>query len=296
MSSHDPMPAAAPAPGDGGRSDASVVTQFFLLPLAVVAGMVGVFLLFTLVTRHPATPRSYLETLQSGRFNQRWQAAFELSNLLREGKGIQGDPGLLPELVRLFRKSLSDPRDDPRVRRYLALALGNSASREAVAPLVEAARGEDGECRLYALWGLARLEAPEAEQVFRESLADRDPVVRSVAAYGLGTLPETDSREDLLKLLQDPVDEVRWNAALALGRKGEPAGKEILVSLLDRKYLDRYQSMQASEKSATMLNAMRALKHMQVKGLEERLRKIAESDPDLKVREAARQWLSTSPG
>jgi hypothetical protein len=281
-----------PSPESGGRSDASVVTQFFLLPLAVVAGLVGVFLLFTLATRHPPTARDHLDTLRSGRFNQRWQAAFELSNLLREGGKAQEDPAFVPELVQQFRKSLADPGEDPRVRRYLALALGNSGSREAVPPLLEATRGQDSESRLYAIWGLARLRAPEAEPVFLSGMVDSDPSVRSVCAFGLGVLSGAPGRENLIKALQDPADEVRWNAALALSRNGDSAGKDTLIKLLDRKYLNEHPSMEESEKGETILNAMRAVKYLKIQGMTESIRALAESDPDPKVREAARSWLA----
>lgn len=294
MSESKKDPASGGSSESDGRSDASVVTQFFLIPLAVVAGLVGIFLLFTMATRPSPGPRDHLDTLRSGRFNQRWQAAFELSNLLRDGTGLKEDPAFLPELVKEFQKSAADPREDPRVRRYLALALGNSGSGQAVAPLVEATRGKDAETRLYALWGLARLGAAEAEPVFREGLKDSDSSVRSVAAYGMGLLPGTPDLGDLRMLLQDTVDEVRWNAALALGRKGDPAGKGILIELLDRKYLDKHPSMDPEEKSSTILNAMRALKFLKVNDLDDRFRAMAEKDSDPRVREAARAWLAES--
>jgi len=295
MSETQMDPASRPSPESDGRSDASVVTQFFLVPLAVVAGLVGIFFLFTMATRQSPGPRDHLNTLRSGRFNQRWQAAFELSNLLRGGTGLKEDSAFLPELVREFQKSAADSREDPRVRRYLALALGNSGSSEAVAPLLEAARGKDPETRLYALWGLARLGAAEADSVFRQGLKDPDSSVRSVAAYGMGVLPGSPDLDDLEALLQDTVDEVRWNAALALGRRGNPAGRTILDQLLDRKYLDRHPSMDSDEKSTTILNAMRALKYLKVNGLGDTFREMAERDPDPRVREAARAWL-VEPG
>jgi HEAT repeat protein len=279
-------------PEAGGRSDTSVVTQYFLLPLAVVAGLVGVFLLFTMATRRPPTARDHLNTLRSGRFNQRWQAAFELSNLLREGKGLQEDPAFVPDLIREFRKSASDPDEDPRVRRYLILALGNSESKAAVPPLLQAARGQDAEGRLFSLWGLARLRAPEAAPLFKAGLESPDPSVRSVSAYGLGVLPPVSGADDLKAALKDPVAEVRWNAALALGRNGDPSGSAILLQLLDREYLGRQPSMEAAERTDTMLNAMRALKYLKINGLENRMRRLADSDPDARVRQAAQAWLS----
>jgi len=290
MRTEDPREVPSPA-GSDGRSDASVVTQFFLLPLAVVAGLVGVFLLFTLATRNPPTARDHLNTLHTGRFNQRWQAAFELSNLLRDGNGARNDPTFLPQLIEEFRKSVTNTGEDPRVRRYLALALGNSGSDGAASPLLEAVAGRDPECRLYALWGLARLQTPLAEPAFLAGLQDPDPSIRSVSAYGLGMTPTGTGKEDLVKALRDPVEEVRWNAALALGRKGDASGKEILVQLLDRSYLAKFPSMEEGEKTSTMLNAMRALKYLKIMGLNDKLQDLASSDPDARIREAAKAWI-----
>ena len=278
-----------------GRADASVVTQFFLLPLAVVAGLLGVFLLYTLATRRVPTARDYLETLRSGRFNQRWQAAFELSNLLKKKDASVGDPGMLSEMVKIFQESVTSPDEDPRVKRYLALALGDSASAQAIDPLLKAARGEDSETRLYALWGLAHLKAVEAKELFREGLTDADPTVRSICAFGLGVLSEHPDLTDVEPLLKDPVPDVRWNAALALARNGSASGESVLIELLDRKYLDAFPGLKSPDKTELILNALRGLKHLKTHGLSEKLRRLANADPDPNVRKAARSWDINDP-
>jgi len=284
-----------PTEGEG-RSDASIVTQFFLLPLAVVAGLTGIFFLYLAATRHPPTPADHLRTLRTGRFNQKWQAAFELSSLLRDAKGIREDPALVRELVKDFRGSGQKTGSDPRVKRYLALALGNSGSVEAVPSLLEGARDEDVETRLYSLWGLARLKADVAGSLFREGLRDRDASIRSVCAYGLGLLPSAGGLEDLKGVLQDPVEEVRWNAALALARQGDASGISILASLLDRNYLDQFPSMDPDEKVSTILSSMMAIKMLKSNNLKGKIRSLARSDPDRRVREAAGRWrIEESP-
>jgi len=287
----EPLPSSpTPPPGGESRSDASVITQFFLLPLAVVAGLTGIFFLYLAVTRHPPTPADHLRTLSTGRFNQRWQAAFELSSLLRDGKGVREDPSLVQELVKVFLGSGQEASSDPRVKRYLALALGNSGSVEAVPSLLKGARDEDVETRLYSLWGLARLKADAAESLFRQGLRDRDASIRSVCTYGLGLLPGVDGLEDLKGALRDPVDEVRWNAALALARRGDPGGISILTSLLDRNYLDHFPSMDSEEKVSTIMSSMQAIKMLKLNDLEGKIHSLARSDPDRRVREAAGRW------
>jgi len=281
------------SPENAQRTDASIVTQFFLLPLAVVAGLVGIFLLFTMATRKTPAARDYLQTLRTGRFNQRWQAAFELSNLLKKGDISVKDPRLVHELVKAFEESSASHEEDTRVKRYLALALGDSHSMEAVVPLQRAAMAEDPDTRLCALWGLAQLEVADSKDIFVSGLTDPDPAVRSVCAYGLGKSGKGGLGE-LAALLKDSVPEVRWNAALSLARNGDSSGQGILIELLDRKYLDGFLGLGGSEKAELILNAMRGLKHLRSQGLEETMRNLAETDPDPTVRRAAKSWDPSS--
>ena len=282
------------APDGSSRSDASIVTQFFLLPLAVVAGLVGIFLLFTMATRKSPNARDYLQTLRTGRFNQRWQAAFELSNLLKKEDIAHKDPTLVRELVKAFEECTENREEDPRIKRYLALALGDSRSKEAIAPLQKAARTTDPDTRLCALWGLAHLEAIVSKEIFLGCLADPDSAVRSVCAFGLGKSGKS-GLEHLAPLLNDPVPEVRWNAALSLARNGDGAGQAILMEMLDRKYLDGFSGLDASEKANLILNAMRGLKGLNPSGLESKMKNLAETDPDPAVRKAAKSWQSSGP-
>lgn len=289
-------PSGGPAAGGEDRSDASVVTQFFVLPLLVVAGLVGIFLLFTMATRAQPTKEDHLRTLQSGRFNQRWQAAFELSNLLKDQKG-KVDPEFGGELLRVFETSLANSEDDPRVQRYLALALGDAGWTGAVPSLVKAASSADRETRLYALWSLGQLQSPEGAGVMVEALSDKDPAVRSVSAFGLGRLASPpEALESVRELLEDPVAEVRWNAALALARNGDPMGEPILIQMLDRKYLSEFSSLDAEEQRNLILNALRGLKQLKTLDLEEKLRRLATEDPDPAVRKAATSWTDAPPG
>lgn len=292
---HRPSRQTPPTEGES-RSDASVVTQFFILPLVVVAGLTGIFFLYLAATRHPPTPADHLKTLRTGRFNQKWQAAFELSSLLRDRKGIGEDPALVRELVKVFRGSGRASGTDPRMKRYLALALGNSGSPEAVPALLEGAKDADVETRLYSLWGLAHMKVEAAGSLFREGLKDSDASIRSVCTYGLGLLSSAGGSEGLKSALQDPVDEVRWNAALALARRGDPSGIAILTSLLDRTYLDRFPSMDSEEKVSVMLSSMLAIKMLNVNDLEGKIQSLARSDPDRRVRDAAGRWrIEESP-
>src|SRR5213083_787216 len=99
-----------------------LVLQFFIFPMAIVAVCVAVFVVFGLIASEAKSARDYLNEVRTGSANQRWQAAFELSKVLqaRKDKALS-DPRFIDEVGRTFDEA---QRDDPRVRRYLALALG----------------------------------------------------------------------------------------------------------------------------------------------------------------------------
>src|SRR5215471_17695470 len=97
----------------------ALAVQFFLIPLAVVAVAVSVYVGFRSLLADARTPEDYLREVQMGGSNRRWPAAYELSRMMADPK-VRGDKTLGPALVKAFEAS----KDDPQVRRYLALAIG----------------------------------------------------------------------------------------------------------------------------------------------------------------------------
>src|SRR6188508_3435324 len=66
------------------RKPASLlVAQFFLFPLIIIGICVGIFLFFGYLTYEQRTPSEYLSDIRSGTETQRWQAALELSNVVK---------------------------------------------------------------------------------------------------------------------------------------------------------------------------------------------------------------------
>src|SRR5215510_195810 len=66
-----------------------LIAQFFLFPLIIIAICIGVFLLFGYVTYVQRSPQEYLNAIRTGggiNDEVRWQAAFELSNIVSTQK------------------------------------------------------------------------------------------------------------------------------------------------------------------------------------------------------------------
>src|SRR6187549_542249 len=121
----------------------ALAVQFFLIPLAVVGITVLVYLGFRSLLTDNRKADDYLVQIRTGGDDRRWPAAYELSRLMADPE-VRANPQLAPALVEAFNRARED---DPRVRRYLALAIGRldpPLPQEAIAALT-AALGEPDE-------------------------------------------------------------------------------------------------------------------------------------------------------
>src|SRR5256886_8995315 len=125
----------------------ALAVQFFLIPLAVVGITVTVYVGFRSLLADDRSAQQYLAEVRNGGSDRRWPAAYELSRLLADPK-VRADASLAPALVKAFEESKTD---DPRVRRYLALAIGRldpPLPATAVARLAAALDEADAESRI----------------------------------------------------------------------------------------------------------------------------------------------------
>ena len=100
----------------------ALAVQFFLIPLAVVAVTAAVYLGFRSMLVDNRGAQEYLAEVQNGGSDRRWPAAYELSRLM-DDPAVRGDRALGPALVSAFERAKDD---DPRIQRYLALAIGRN--------------------------------------------------------------------------------------------------------------------------------------------------------------------------
>jgi HEAT repeat protein len=302
----------SPPPDGGGPGDPALVPveapratvpflvlQFFLFPLGIVAVCVAVFVVFGLIAGESRGARDYLAEIRSGSANRRWQAAFELSKVLQAGKeAALGDPKLAAEALTLFRES---SRDDPRVRRYLALALGRLGRPEAVPDLLAAARhaesegrAADPDTRVYAICALGAIGDARAVPELMALSGESDAGIRKAAVHALGGFPGEEARDALRKALADSTEDVRWNAALALARRADESAEPVLLGMMDRSYLETVTALSAEQREEAVLQAAAAAAALPGPEVRAALERLRDGDPNLKVREAARRALDTA--
>ncbi len=255
----------------------------FLVPLAVVAACVAVFIGFGWIAYEGNSTADYVEDLTHWSRPRRSQAAYELAKILI------ADPRALDETPQLrgqVRAIFASP-EAPEIRRYLALVLGHTGDREAVPQLLAALEDPDPETRIYALWALGAIGDPQALAPLAARLADPDPGLRKTAAFALGELGLPEALPALRRALDDPIADVRWNGALALARLGSDAGVGVLREMLDRGRVALVPGITPEQQEDAMVEAVKALAAVGGGDAEALLARLADGDPSLKVRQAA---------
>jgi hypothetical protein len=275
--------------------------------LLFVLGMAGlallVYALFGLIASDGKTSADYLAEIRL-RPGGAWQAAFELSRLIPLEPPQRRDPGFAPQLLALFEDARGR---DPRLRRYLALALKELRDRRSVDALMTAVRDDaDVETRLYAAWGLGLIGDPRAQPALGSLLDSDEPDLRKIAVFAIGLLDGSPGATDVVApLVHDPVEDVAWNAALALVRHGDRRGLPLLRRMLDRSYLDRVaradergspRRLSEAQKEEAMLSALRSVARLGDASDRAAVRRLQERDPSLRVRQAARETLAALAG
>ncbi len=265
-----------------------LIAQFFLFPLIIIAICVGIFLLFGYLTYEQRSARDYLGDIRSGTETRRWQAAYELSNMISTDKTRLRDTEFVHDVIAVYRSSRDE---DPRVRRFLALTMGHLGDTRAVPALVDGLDDPQVENQIYTLWALGTIGDNSAVPGILKQLQSADPAVRKTAAYVLGVIHDPSAIRNLQVALNDPKDDVRWNAAMALAQMGDTSGADLLLKLLDRSYVDQLGGMTPEQKNELLINAVKCLGILKFQAAQDKMLTLSRNDPDLAVRDASLEAL-----
>ena len=275
----------------------ALAIQFFVIPLVVVGVTVLGYLGFRSLVGDTRTAQDYVSEVRFGGANRRWPAAYELSRLLSDPK-VRADRTLAPALLKAFEDSTSD--DDPRVRRYLALALGRldpPLPPQAVAALTKALDDPDGEARISAIWALGASGDAAVIPKLLPLYQSTDAGIRKMVVYALGALPGDSQVETLRTALQDTTADVRWNAAVALSRHANLDGVPVLGQMLDRESVERMvkRDVRLDEDqdpiADVMISGLRAVATLKAPSLKPTVESLSQQDRSMKVRQAALEAL-----
>ena len=274
----------------------ALAVQFFLIPLAVVGMVTLVYGGFRMLLSSERTPQELLSDVRVGGRERRWPAAYELSRLLSNPETETQFPGLGTDIVQAFSQS---DGDDPRVRRYLALAVGrlNNPPAAAVGELLASLEDPDTETRITVIWALAALGDSTTVSEIGQMYQSEDSGVRKMAVYALGILSPDGRDATLRTALEDSVADVQWNAAVALARHGNREGMMVIGRMLDRAYVERMvtriptSDANIDPVSEVIVSGLQAAAELRASELRSSIEALSESDVNLRVREVALKAL-----
>ena len=274
----------------------ALAVQFFLIPLAVVGMVTLVYGGFRMLLSSERTPQELLSDVRVGGRERRWPAAYELSRLLSNPEIETQFPGLGTDIVQAFSQS---DGDDPRVRRYLALAVGrlNNPPAAAVGELLASLEDPDTETRITVIWALASLGDSTTVNEIGQMYQSEDSGVRKMAVYALGILSPDGRDATLRTALEDSVADVQWNAAVALARHGNREGMMVIGRMLDRAYVERMvtriptSDANIDPVSEVIVSGLEAAAALRASELRSSIEALSESDVNLRVREVALKAL-----
>ncbi len=272
------------------ESPRTILFQFVIFPLGIVAIGVGIFLLFGLLATEKSSIPDYLNQIRSGSAHERGHAAYQLSRSINRGEAKKY-PNLEQQVASIYTQSKND---DPRIRQYLALVLGKLEDKLATSVLLDGLTDKDAESRLYAIVALGELKDPDAVPALMTATRDDDKDVRKTSAFALGAIGDARALPALAALIEDQVADVRFNAAMALARFNDKRAVGPLREMLDRSRL-KAAHMREDQIEDTMIMAMEPYVQLARGEARPELEKLAKSDASLRVQADARQALTHVP-
>ena len=210
---------------------------------------------------------------------------------------VRADRTLAPALVKAFEESKDD---DPRVRQYLALAIGRldpPLPEPAVAELFKSLDDPDSEARISAIWALGSSGDASVVSRLQPFYESPDSGIRKIVVYALGALPGELQADTLRAALNDSTVDVRWNAAVGLARHGRHDGISVLKQMLDRGYVEQVVRRQVRQDedqdpiADVMISGLRAAATLKDDALRPEVTNLSQQDPSMKVRQAALEAL-----
>jgi HEAT repeat protein len=265
--------------------------SFFLIPLMVTIIGVLFFMVVRFVTFESGNPQEYLTQIKIGSASKRWQSAYELSKILSDPDKVPLDEQFKNSIMSAFEESL---HDDPKVRMYLALAMGRTGDDAYGASLLTALNDKKAEIVTAAIQALGLIQySPAVAQLSVMATSSEFQPVRLASVISLGQIGDDSSLLLLKKLLDDEEANIRWDAAIALAKMGDSSGSIIINSLLNRAYYNNFKEIDSWETEKAILVAIQVSSQLGGQQFKLNLLTLAKEDPNMEIRNAALKTLES---
>lgn len=266
--------------------------SFFLIPFMIAVFGAVFFLLFRFITYETNDASELLNQVKIGAASKRWQSAFELSKILSDPELVPKDDNFKQQLISAYKRSI---HDDPKVRSFLAMAIGSTKDSTYGQALSEGLEDENQDTRLAAIQatGMVRFKG-SINKIGKIIQNSSDQGEKLAATIALGMVGEKKAIPTLINLLEDEEPNIRWDAAIALAKMGDKSGINIISRLLDRSYLKNFKEVNVNEQKQVIKVAIRVSAILKDELFKEKLQILAESDEDLSIRNLAIKTLEKS--
>jgi len=266
--------------------------SFFLIPFMIAIFGAIFFLLFRFLTFETDDASELLNQVKIGSASKRWQSAFELSKVFNKPEKIPTNLAFKNQMVSAYKHSI---HDDPLVRSYLALAMGVTRDNFYSTSLINGLDDVNRESRLAAIQAVGMIGTKTATMRLKELASNADyPDERLAATISLGLIGDPKTIPLLKELLNDEEPNIRWDSAIALAKMGDRSGAFIIANLLDRDYLNDFPKVDEAEKNQAIMIAIKVTSQLKDDRFIANLVALAESDVNLKIRNAAMKILKTT--
>ncbi|MBC8311878.1 MAG: HEAT repeat domain-containing protein [Candidatus Marinimicrobia bacterium] len=243
------------------------------------------------VTFESGNPQEYLTQIKIGSASKRWQSAYELSKILSDPNKVPLDDQFKNSIISAFEQSLND---DPKVRMYLALAMGRTGDDAYGESLMTALNDENPEIITAAIQALGLIQyKPSIAQLSVMATSSDVQVLRLASAISLGQIGDKSSLPLLKSLLDDEEANIRWDAAIALAKMGDSSGSVIINSLLSRAYYKNFKEIDSWETEKAILVAIQVTSQLGGEQFKSNLLTLAKEDPNMEIRNAALKTLES---
>ena len=261
--------------------------SFVVIPFMIAVLGVFMFSMVQLVVTEQVDVYDLLSDVRDGYATKRWQAAYQLAGVLGDSEAIPDSERFTAAMLETFDHSAKDA--NPRVRQYLAVAMGKTGNHAFVEPLLDALDSDPAVNRAHIIHALGLLGDSRTAQAVGAHIDDPDATIRLQTVIALGHIGARESAPLLIAALNDHEPNVRWDAAVALAKHGNAAGQAVLLQLMDRAYLAQFDAVDEYEKTKILQTAIRASASLDDRELDSSIMRLAQSDPDAAVRDVARQ-------
>lgn len=294
--------------------NAGFIVQLFVVPGAIVAVILLVWLLFSRIAQTGHDPSDYLRALQRNT-PARWQAAASVADALRTDKknaALKANTVFAAELAKILEAELDSQRrseTDVQFQGFLCKALGEFNAPTGLPTMLKAAalpaEPSTLQLRRAALEAIALLannvaaqgplSDPQLVATLDATAKDDEPQIRGATAFALGVIGAPESLERIAGMLTDAYPDVRYNAATGLARHGDARAVEVLVEMLDAQNdagvkVEEAESAREYKRFMILYNALQAAKQLHqanpaadVGALRQAISRLLDSKPDKKL-------------